>query len=97
MSDDGFASQLGEVLTELLARGFQLPLHMAIVASNGAILGGSYEPDSDSGTSLVFNATADNTAGFEGMAFPVNVLYVDPTGKVVRVTINASGKPVFSA
>lgn len=68
------------ILEDLLARGFEPPIHIAVLAANGSVLAGSF-----TGTEFKPSAQCYFGAGFQ---LPINMMFVDgATGAAARVVI----------
>jgi hypothetical protein len=88
---DKMAKGLGEVLDTLLEKGFEPPLYWALIASNGAMLTGCYEPCAEGESlqaKLLFEHYPDRLHP-RFMRMPFNMMFVDGTGRVSRLTMRA--------
>lgn len=73
----------GRILEILLRNGFEAPLFVALIASNGAFMIGRYDED---GENLSWTKLADSNSG--ELRPPINIMYVDTRGEAARVVIN---------
>jgi hypothetical protein len=88
--DPRVAAQLADALRMMLDDlGFELPLHFAAIASNGAVMAGTYRLD-EAGGELACRVTVEPT---DMVTTPVNIMYVDARGEAARVVIGPSGTP----
>jgi hypothetical protein len=82
-----------EVLQKLLDEKFELPWHLVLLGSNGAIMGCRYEL-SDDQKSLDCIPLVEYTPG-DVVRPPINIVITSNTGKAVRVLLTSTGEPVF--
>lgn len=73
----------GQILETLLRNGFEAPIFVALIASNGAFMIGRYDED---GENLSWTKLADNNSS--ELEPPINIMYVDTHGEAARVVIN---------
>jgi hypothetical protein len=78
----------GQSIKELLASGFELPIHFAAVGTNGAVVAGTYRAAAHR-RSFECQITMQ-TPEPEGLTAPVNVMYVDRRGKAALVVLKPS-------
>ena len=78
----------GASVQELLARGFEMPIHFAAVGTNGAVAAGTFQllPDSHE---LDCQITVEMSKP-EGLTGPVNIMYVDRKGESALVVLKSS-------
>ncbi|MGA2318733.1 MAG: hypothetical protein ABSG71_20490 [Thermodesulfobacteriota bacterium] len=77
----------GQILKTLLQNGFEAPLFVALIASNGAFMIGRYDED---GENLRWTKLADSNSS--ELRPPINIMYVDAHGEAARVVINPMGE-----
>jgi hypothetical protein len=78
-----------EMINRILAQGFERPIYFAAIAIDGLTTIGSSETVTGAAQPLV---KTDATAGsLTVYLLPINVLFVDPKGKVAHGAINGSG------
>lgn len=83
----GLTEYFAEALGAMLQNGFELPIHVAVVAVNGSMMFATY---SDSGgDTLDCDVTANHIVG-PGLTLPINVMFVDSRGEAARVIIENS-------
>ena len=86
---DEFTETLAEIARELIARGFEPPLWLAIISLNGCTLTYRYDADHSTGgfspTLLAENLSEDV------MRLPINIMFVDSRGEATRVVIDPKG------
>jgi hypothetical protein len=86
---EGLTQSLGNAVGEMLAHGFQLPLRFALIAGNGCMMIGVYEPSADADR-LEGNVIGTFVPeGEEGFRPPMNIMFVDPRGEATRVVFTA--------
>jgi hypothetical protein len=78
-SNENFA----KILQELIDSGFEIPIIVTAIGSNGSIVVCGYSAD---GSGVRFNPIAER-AKSGGLAEPVNVLIVDVKGSASRVVV----------
>ena len=77
-----------EVLETFLEKGWKLPFHFAGIATNGAMVMGSYEAGED-GLDCQIRGSYCPSGNF---ALPVNWMVTDQEGQAARVVFEKSGK-----
>jgi hypothetical protein len=85
---DDLTHQFVRILNTLRAQGFQLPIHVAYVAVNGAMMAFTYqavEGDETWSCTVRFSDEAN-------MVLPINMMYVDARGEAARVTLETDGQ-----
>ena len=85
------SEEFGEVIENLLAKGFEAPLYFCAIAVNGSMDIGRFERIGDT-PDLHANFLAQHSTG-DLHALPIHLLFVDPKGRVARVVIEGSGEP----
>jgi hypothetical protein len=89
MTSDDFREKCIEMINRILAQGFERPIYFAAIAIDGLTTIGSSETVTGAAQPLV---KTDATAGSLTMyLLPINVLFVDPKGKVAHGVIDGSG------
>jgi hypothetical protein len=89
MTSDDFREKCIEMINRILAQGFERPIYFAAIAIDGLTTIGSSETVTGAAQPLV---KTDATAGsLTVYLLPINVLFVDPKGKVAHGAINGSG------
>ena len=68
-------------------KGFEVPIYMAAIGSNGYIYAMKYHQKAE-GTSLEGKELAEHAPDEEGARFPINILFVDCRGNGARVLVN---------
>jgi hypothetical protein len=69
-------------------KGFEVPIYMAAIGSNGYTYAVKYQPKAD-GTALEATELTEHAPDEEGARFPINLLFVDCRGNGARVLVNA--------
>ncbi|HMK76263.1 MAG TPA: hypothetical protein VK568_08820 [Thermodesulfobacteriota bacterium] len=77
----------GQILEILLQNGFEAPLFVAVIASNGAFMIGRYDED---GENLRWTKLADSNSS--ELRPPINIMYVDTRGEAARIVIKPTGE-----
>ncbi len=87
------AEALAGILDELLERGFQLPIHCAVMGVNGSLMAALFNklPDEER---LSTTCTAQYFVD-EGFTLPINMLFVDARGEATRVVVESNGCAQF--
>ena len=85
--------QLGNILTECLERGMQLPFTTAVLALNGSLLAVRYVP-ADDGEGCQCEVLAERSVG-GSFRLPINIMVVDANGDAARILIGQSGETTF--
>ena len=89
MTSDDFREKCIEMINRILAQGFERPIYFAAIAIDGLTTIGSSETVTGAAQPLV---KTDATAGsFTTYLLPINILFVDPKGKVAHGVIDAAG------
>ena len=68
-------------------KGFEVPIYMAAIGSNGYTYAVKYQPKAD-GTALEATELTEHAPDEEGARFPINMLFVDSRGNGARVLVN---------
>lgn len=91
---EGLKKAFGEIIQQLVARGWEMPVYVASIGSNGGSIIAVYEPpDSGRAGGCRFIAQALKP---EGIKYPINTLWVNSKGDGVRVVlIKAEEAPKF--
>jgi hypothetical protein len=78
----------GASVQELLAKGFEMPIHFAAVGTNGAVVAGTFRllPGS---RELNCQITVEMSKP-EGLTGPVSIMYVDRKGESALVVLRPS-------
>jgi len=92
MDDDEMGRALGEIFQTLIDDGWELPIHITALASNGLRLLGSYEQTKE-GT-CDFKTSASYFPLGKGMQLPINVMAVNKEGEAVRVLLSHKGQKI---
>ena len=91
MNDDAVLGKaMGECLTACIHQGFEFPMHLVMLARNGALVAVRYAEDEDG------DIQAEAIAGHseEGkFVSPIHVMVVDAKGKAIRLRIGTDGAP----
>ena len=69
-------------------KGFEVPIYMAAIGSNGYTYAVKYQPKAD-GTALEATELTEHAPDEEGARFPINLLFVDCRGSGARVLVKA--------
>ena len=73
----------GAAIGQLLERGFEFPIHFAVISVNGGISAGSFEQRENGGFECKFLAEHSVEAGLQ---LPINIMFVDSkSGDAARV------------
>lgn len=85
---------MAEILQTLVAQHhFRVPIYVAVVSKNGAMMMGHYYED---GGHLSFKMTGESV-GFAMFELPVNIMFVDgPTGRAAHVALKKGHKPKYA-
>jgi hypothetical protein len=86
MTSDDVRERCIEMINRILERGFQRPIHISATAIDGLTTIGSSETVTGAARPLL--ATSGPYALH---LLPINVLFVDPQGKVAHGVIDGSG------
>ncbi|MGB8298980.1 MAG: hypothetical protein WCG85_26415 [Polyangia bacterium] len=87
------ASSFAKLLEALLAQGYQLPIHCAVLGANGSLIAVLFQKIvGDDGLSSV--CTGHHFLD-EGFVLPVNMLFVDSRGEATRVLVESDGRAQF--
>lgn len=87
------AESLAGILDALLERGFQLPIHCAVMGVNGSLVAALFDKAADE---YRFSTTC--TAQYfvdDGFTLPINILFVDSRGEATRVFVEVNGSAQF--
>ena len=83
--------QMAATLDRLLADGWELPIHFALVSVNGSVIGGLYERQDDGRI-----RPSLTTAPRGRFLLPINMMLVNRgTGAAVRVVFEHGAEPKF--
>ncbi len=82
---------IGLILTDCLENGFVLPLYVAAIAVNGAVLVFRYTAADEGG--LKREVLAEHETADAMLALPINVMVVDARGEAARIVVGGDGKP----
>jgi hypothetical protein len=81
------SEQFGDIMSELLhAHGFQVPLYMASIGTNGVMLYARYVLAED-GAALDCEFLAEHIPAGADFGLPLNIMVVDATGQSARVLL----------
>jgi hypothetical protein len=75
----------GVSVQQLLDAGFEMPIHFAAVGTNGGVVAGTYQFSPD-GQGFDCKITIQAST-LEGLAAPVNIMYVDCKGEAALVVL----------
>jgi len=81
-------AQLGAILSQLLARGFETPIHLAALGVNGSVIACRYTA-ADEGT-LDAKVIAQHIER-GSFVLPINLVFVDARGEAARVVFARDG------
>jgi hypothetical protein len=87
------AEALAGILDALLERGFQLPIHCAVMGVNGSLIAALFDKAADEDR-LFTTCTAQHFVD-DGFTLPINMLFVDSRGEATRVLVEANGSAQF--
>ncbi len=90
---DFLTARLRQVLENLISMGFELPIHFALISTNGVILAGNFEL-SGNGNVVDTQFVAEHYPHEEGMVLPIHVMFADSRGEATRVCIESQPEPV---
>jgi len=74
--------------TLIYKKGFEVPIYMAAIGSNGYIYAIKYQQEAE-GTRLEGKELVEHAPDEEGARFPINMLFVDCRGNGARVLVKA--------
>jgi len=81
------SEELGQCIEALLNDGFELPLYFTCMAVNGTMIYGRYAlGDEEVGGEILASYGPD-----DAFALPINIIFVDHTGKAARVVFGEDG------
>jgi hypothetical protein len=89
MTPDDFPEHGIALINQLLVQGFERPIALAALASNGLITAGSSE--TITGTVLSEAKTAGPSDAFAHYLLPIHILFVDCQRRVAHGVISALG------
>jgi hypothetical protein len=89
MTSDDFREKCIEMINRILAQGFERPIYFAAIAIDGLTTIGSSETVTGAAQPLV--KTDAPSGSLATYLLPINVLFVDPKGKVAHGVIDAAG------
>ena len=80
------ARQIGGVISDLIEKGFELPIIAVAVSVNGSVVVARYRQPT-AGEGLICDALAQH---YEDQVFrtPINLMFTDAEGDAARVVIN---------
>ena len=84
---------LARILEALLERGYEPPIHCAVVGVNGSLVAALFRKVAGE-ERLSSTCTAEYFVD-EGFTLPINMLFVDSRGEAMRVLVQADGCPQF--
>ena len=83
---------LGQILSDLLEKGFEPPLHAVNVGVNGAMLYSKFEwADDGEGLDTTFLAEHYPDGETVGFMTPIMCMIVDRTGQAAKIEIGKDG------
>ena len=85
---DDVSQHLADCIVQLIDNGFELPLHVAGIARNGAALVATYSAG-DNGLETSFKLLPSGH-----FATPINLMFVDARGEAARVVFASHGAPL---
>lgn len=87
MMEEFVNDQLGNLVNELLDRGFNAPLHFAALAPSGATIEGKFEwADDQTALDMMITGVPE-----QPLLEPMHILFVDADGRAERFPIEPSG------
>jgi hypothetical protein len=89
MTTDDFREHCMALINQLLAQGFERPITLAAIASDGLTTAGSSE--TITGTVLSGEKTTAPPGTFARYLLPIHLLFVDAKGRVAHGVIGPSG------
>ncbi len=87
---DELSEALGESLREMIERGFEPPLWVAVISINGCTLTFRYDADADPSTGGL-SPTLLTSHASEALRLPINVMFVDSRGEAALVLLDTKG------
>jgi hypothetical protein len=87
------AQALARILDALLERGYQLPIHCAVMGVNGSLVAALFSKMAGEDRVLT-TCTAQHFVD-DGFTLPINMLFVDSRGEAMRVLLEADGCAQF--
>ena len=85
---DELSEALDEGLREMIERGFEPPLWVAVISINGCTLTFRYDADPSTGG---LSPTLLTSHASEALRLPINVMFVDSRGEAALVLIDTKG------
>ena len=82
-----------KILQLLLERGFELPIHCAVIGVNGSLFAALFRRAAGENR-LSTTCTAQHFVD-DGFVLPINMLFVDARGEATRVLVATDGQPTF--
>jgi hypothetical protein len=91
MNDEDFLGKaMGECLTACIRQDFAFPMHLVMVAQNGALVAVRYAKDEEDEIQAEAIAGHSDKDGFVGA---VHVMVVDAQGRSVKMKVGDDGSP----
>jgi hypothetical protein len=91
VSDDEFLGKaMGECLDACIDKGFEFPMHLVLLARNGALVAVRYTEDDDADVQAEAIAGHSDDGKF---LRPIHVMVVDAKGRALRLRVGADGTP----
>ncbi len=82
---------IAQFLAAALDRGFEMPLYIAAISSNGSVYIGRYDPGPGDLNPV---RLAEHTEG-AGFILPINMMLTDTNGNVARMAVHFKEEPKF--
>jgi hypothetical protein len=84
---------IAQVVEDLVnSRGFAMPLHVALIGANGAMMYAAYLQSEDPEGGVATEALADHNIEV-GMKVPINIVLVDAKGDAARIVVAPGTAP----
>jgi hypothetical protein len=93
MNFDFLTHQLTAVLEQLLGSGFELPIHFAMISTNGSVMAGTFTTGEEG---LDCRIVAQHLADPRGFEVPINIMFTDIRGEAARVCIEKQEQERFT-
>jgi hypothetical protein len=87
------ASSFARLLEALIAQGYQLPIHCAVLGANGSLIAVLFQQVA--GEDALTSICTGHHFLDEGFVLPVNMLFVDSRGQATRVLVESDGRAQF--
>jgi hypothetical protein len=83
--------KIKEIVKYLVASEFQQPVHFAVIGPNGSMMSGFFE-ETSGGEDMEPHIVVMHLPHGDLIALPVNIAFVDRTGRAALAVIDADGE-----